>query len=244
MTLEESPAKAGLFFMNYMKKAMNPTLNKMIPYSQHTNITKIKRHKDFAEAKAGDYEASKRLVSSVFKPQKGEILRRYPNAHIAPVPGKNALPKGLAVHFQYEYTNIINIGFEITVPVNHTGQSAIYRLLNPPVFGGYVTPGQEYFIVDDIMTMGSTIQSFKKYIEANGGIVIGVSVLASSYGGCDFRIKTLQLKSLKARFGLKLLDILKGYGVIDDYEQLTRQQARYLERFDSLYSLRERIREG
>lgn len=216
----------------------------MITYSQHTNIQKLRSHPDFVLAKNGDYEAAKRLVSAVFKPGKGDALKRFPNAYIAPVPGKNAIPKGFAVYFQYEYSNIINIGFDVVVKTSHTDKSAMYRLLNPPVFDGTVTPGQEYFIVDDISTTGSTLQSFKNYIESNGGIVIGVSVLASSYGGCNFKIKTFQLKTLKARFGLKLLDILKDYGVIEDYKQLTRHQAKYLERFDSLYSLRARIREG
>lgn len=52
------------------------------------------------------------------------------------------------------------------------------RLAKDTEFYGAVKPGQTYYIVDDVMTMGGTVAAMKSYIESKGGKVVGIAVLA------------------------------------------------------------------
>lgn len=62
---------------------------------------------------------------------------------------------------------------------SRTGKSATARLLSQPEFEGPVQRGREYIIVDDVYTMGGSVASLVGHIEANGGKVSCVSVLAA-----------------------------------------------------------------
>jgi predicted amidophosphoribosyltransferase len=61
-----------------------------------------------------------------------------------------------------------------TNAAHNTGKNSEQRLFTPHYFSGTITPGADYLIVDDISTTGATASYAARYINSQGGNVVGV----------------------------------------------------------------------
>jgi hypothetical protein len=62
-------------------------------------------------------------------------------------------------------------------------ENSWFRLVNQPHFFGQVEINRPYVLVDDVCGMGGTLACLRGFIESKGGRVIGMSALASNFGG-------------------------------------------------------------
>lgn len=181
-----------------------------------------------AKAKAGDVEAAEELISNVVKPEKVKALvEQHPNAIVAFVhalenSGRNQLPAQYAQEFEMH-------GLELSAIIqtnrpSHTDSDKVGRFVRRSRFDGKVEPGREYIIVDDHVTMGSTLRDLKDYIESKGGKVVAVSTLTASAGGTKLRPTEEQIKELNNKGVTN--EQLKELGIADGFEGLTRSEAR------------------
>lgn len=181
-----------------------------------------------AKAKAGDVEAAEELISNVVKPEKVKALvEQHPNAIVAFVhalenSGRNQLPAQYAQEF-------VMHGLELSAIIqtnrpSHTDSDKVGRFVRRSRFDGEVEPGREYIIVDDHVTMGSTLRDLKDYIESKGGKVVAVSTLTASAGGTKLRPTEEQIKELNNKGVTN--EQLKELGIADGFEGLTRSEAR------------------
>lgn len=230
-------------------KQKSQSSGKQIQQGQHTNIVAMKAAPGYKAAKRGNAESAAALVDKLYKPNKASILTTHPNALIVPVvgveaEGVNAIPEALAFAISSEYGNQVDDQIFMANKPFHTGANMVNRLLNVPLFEGQVVFGQDYFLVDDVSTTGSTLQALRLYIESKGGNVIGMNVLGAMPSAGYGQLSTLQEKILNAKFGQDLLKLLRTHGIANEYTDLTGAQAQYfIERINSLDTLRKRIAE-
>ncbi|MBO4870925.1 MAG: phosphoribosyltransferase, partial [Muribaculaceae bacterium] len=183
-----------------------------------------------SKAKAGDAQSAAELVSKVVKPEKVKALaERYPNAivafvHAAESTGCNQLPGQYAEVFE-DYGLKLSDVVQINKP-GHTGADMVGRFIRRARFDGDVEGGREYIIVDDMFTMGCTLRDLKDYIESKGGKVVAVSTLMASRYGTALRPTEEQIKQIN-EIGITN-EQLKGLGIADNIEGLTRQEAEEL----------------
>lgn len=235
------------WFGDWEKDPKNDNIKFQIHTNQHTNLATIKQAPGYRKAKAGDPESAKKVVNSVYKKEKHNILNKHSDAIVLPVlsleeSGTNAIPLFYAKAITEEYGIKLNKDIYVANKPQHTGKGAMYRLMSPPIFEGKVIRGGKYFIVDDVSTTGSTLNELKKYIESNGGAVIGAGALASQYGGINFIPNKLIIKQIYAKFGQQIDKILSENGIADTAEQLTDSQAKYIFKyFNDAFSLRKGI---
>lgn len=181
-----------------------------------------------AKAKAGDVEAAEELISNVVKPEKVKALvEQHPNAIVAFVhalenSGRNQLPAQYAQEFEMH-------GLELSAIIqtnrpSRTDSDKVGRFVRRSRFDGKVEPDREYIIVDDHVTMGSTLRDLKDYIESKGGKVVAVSTLTASAGGTKLRPTEEQIKELNNKGVTN--EQLKELGIADGFEGLTRSEAR------------------
>lgn len=93
----------------------------------------------------------------------------------------NVLPISLAHHIATHLGLTVNKQIFQKKREHRTGQDGIDRLYNQPGFYGNVQRGQNYLLVDDVVTLGGTLAGLRSHIEANGGNVIGTVALAHSF---------------------------------------------------------------
>lgn len=207
-----------------------------------TNLTALKNPKSgnlelHRRAKAGDEEAAAELVLRVSKtPLIQELGRRFPNAMVAYVhaeesTGRNQLPNA--------YARLIGkiAGLEIAetlIQINRaqrTSKSSGERLFQPVYFDGPVIAGQEYILVDDVITQGGTIRGLREYIESNGGKVVAVSTLAMGRGKSPktIAIKKETVQALYKKFGrVNINTALKEEGIANEATELTHAEGTYI----------------
>jgi len=195
----------------------------------HTTLGAVrKKYGELHEkAKAGDVEAALQLVAAVAKPEKVKaIAEQHPNARVAFVhaeeaTGRNALPKAYATMLEGCGLTLSDIAQ--TNKPSHTGSDRVGRFIRRARFDGEVEPGAEYIIVDDHVTMGSTLRDLKDYIESKGGKVVAVSTLTASAGGTKLRPTDEQIKQLNEK-GITN-EQLRELGIADSIDGLTRREA-------------------
>lgn len=222
-----------------------------------TTIANLKANKDYRAAKSGDEYAAARLVHILVNPEKAnEIVKFCPDGtNIVPVTaiekdGANQIPHALAWGLSACSSNekFLNVDTSIrqTNKVFHTGANAMERFLNIPEFEGTVWKGENYYIVDDVVTTGSSINEMALYIERNGGIVVGCSCLSASFSriyghSAQISMEPDTVNEICRKFDTgELNKILQSYGY-QDYKELTNGQGKYIASFKSLDSFRERI---
>jgi hypothetical protein len=83
---------------------------------------------------------------------------------------------------------------------SRTNTGAPHRMLNRSTFDGLVTPGQDYLLVDDNVTLGGTLSDLRSYIESKGGHVIGATTLTGIRGGEILAPTKETLDALRTKF--------------------------------------------
>ena len=214
----------------------------------HTSTAAIKNHPDYIEAKAGNSESAARLVSDLIKVDRAKALgKQYPNAmlvsaHAEEESGRNKLPEGLARAISSITGLPIDESIVQTNRSQHTKKNAAQRVLSRAVFDGEVISGQEYILIDDVATTGGTLAELRHYIENEGGKVVAISSLSYARGSGKVALQSSTLKTLKERFNQSDLEqLLQDYNVAGKLEALSESEGRYLLKFKSIDSIRDRF---
>lgn len=180
-------------------------------------------------AKSGDIDAAVELVNKIVNPETIVNLKeKYPDAIICPVialekSGTNKLPFAYANYFHEN-------GFEIethifqNVKAYHTGANTLKRIENRVRFIGEVQKGKDYILIDDHVDFGGTLRDLKDYIETNGGKVVAFSSLISINQNVRISLSKETIHELE-KYGDKLDDTLKYFGVTDNKYGLTESEA-------------------
>lgn len=205
-----------------------------------TTRTYIDQHyKDlFDKAKAGDVVAAADLVEKVASRQESldklkALAANYPDAILVPIKslektGENMIPDQYALYIAMK----TGLGYEGSVFLlnkpNHTGATALERLMRRAVFTGEIEEGAEYIIVDDHVTMGSTINDLRRYITENGGKVVAATTLTYSRNSVILSLSEGVKQRLAA---IKNIDqLLQESGIANGYEEITEREGQYLSR--------------
>ena len=123
----------------------------------------VKKHPDYAAAKAGDLGAARRLVDSAFSEEAlgriFEIVRKMsPETRPVLVPvhalettGVNRIPVALADRIEEALGITVETSIVQTNTVGHTGADGYHRMAHQARFDGHVDAGFSYFLVDDFI---------------------------------------------------------------------------------------------
>lgn len=200
----------------------------------HTSISYLRNCPGFEEAKLGNMSAAQFVVNQCAKKERLCALReRYPDAILIPVHSRNTLPLALAQSIGLPiWRNVILLHI-----VSRKYLCAFQRLLQKPIFAGFVRYGAMYILVDDVVTQGGTIAALREFVISRGGIVIAVVALAYAIGSHAIAPKRKCIIRLFIKFGTRLLLLLRFLGVATVFEELTNMQARYLLRFASVRNM-------
>lgn len=199
----------------------------------HTNGAKMKSHEDYQNAKHGDYDSAKSLVSDVIKNDRiKQLVEAYPDAIVVPVrsvkEGSNQIPVAYADAIGKEGLSV-DKSIAITKKANRTGSSELNRLVSKNEIEGEVKKGKEYIIADDVVTSGASINEYRKYIEKNGGKVVASTSLCMGQRGANQiapKEETLD-KAIEKHGKAFLKEVCEAIGV-GELESLTNWQVNYL----------------
>ncbi|HSO84653.1 phosphoribosyltransferase [Thiocapsa sp.] len=212
----------------------------------HAAESRVKKHDLYAAAKGGDATASVGLVLDLLDEASIESLRRYESRSpmIVPVHGlegvsANAIPAVLAVCLSDR------LGFDLSTEIirtskaAHTGSSGWWRLKSPALFGGEVTAGRSYILVDDFIGMGGTFANLRGYIEARGGAVVHAQALTGKPYSAKLALQASTLQALRSKHGdIETWWVAQfGYG----FDELTESEALYLLRIEHADAIRRRL---
>ena len=148
----------------------------------HTNGAKLKAHPDYAAAKAGDLASGLKVAEALIRPHKVELDFDV----IVPVKqldtGQyNALPRAAAFILAIQLNRKALLSVYQTNEVSHTKADAATRILGQPHFAGVVEPGLRVLLLDDVVTLGSTVANLRGWLEHCGARVVGCTSLASGF---------------------------------------------------------------
>lgn len=209
--------------------------------------TAVKQHPDYVAAKRGDELAAAQLVHDLLSSAAiSQITERWSaqqptlvSAHAEEADGRNAIPQALAAYLgeclRWEVDDTI---VQINI-VNHTGASGFARLARPALFGGQVTAGHRYLLVDDFVGQGGTLANLRGFIESNGGLVVGAIALTGKSYSAKLALSPARLKSLRTKHGQLESWWSERFGY--HFDALTESEARYLERTEDADTIRDRL---
>lgn len=196
------------------------------------NESRVKKHPNYAAAKAGDVEAAMRLLAdtlAVANIAAGLAGKTPIVVGVQAVEGSsvNVIPEVMAAALA-EYLSLpIDEGIIQINRVGHTGASGFRRLATSALFDGPVQSGQDYLLVDDFVGQGGTLANLKGYIERNGGNVILATALTGKPFSAKLALSNETLAQLRTKHGKELEQWWHdrfGYG----FDLLTESEARYL----------------
>ncbi|MDA4845960.1 PLxRFG domain-containing protein [Hoeflea poritis] len=206
------------------------------------NISPMKAHADYTDAKAGDPDAAMRLVlDSVGKDRLVQAKDTF-GSDVIYVPvaaleasGANALPTAMALHYAKATGAAYTADIVQSNKAFHTGANAMERLISRARFDGPVQAGAKYVLVDDVTVMGSTLADLADHIISGGGEVAGVVTLVDASRPGSLVPKKQLLNQVKRRFGDEIGRIFEI-----EAEALTEPEARYVLNFRDVDALRAR----
>lgn len=218
---------------------------------RNADLGTLKNDARYADAKAGDWRAAIEMVADHVNADYLRSIRDLVGIRtplVVPViaqesAGRNKIPAAAAtvicstLHLEV-CTDIVQADY-----VGRTGKGIDHRLAFQPTFEGEVIPDQEYFLVDDTLSVGGTFAQLKGYIESNGGKVIGASALTAHHGSLSLPVTERMLNAIKLKHG-DAMDIVVeeelGYGL----SKLTNQEAGHFRAAASADAMRDRIIEA
>jgi Phosphoribosyl transferase domain len=184
-------------------------------------------------------------IDALIKPAKLETLRGQID-YVVPViqvEGRrfNALPVAMATRIA------AGIGAKVwleTVQLNvvgHTTKTAAQRFLSQPEFGGAVPRGSTVIIVDDVVTMGSTLANLRGYLMSRGARVASATTLGAGNSSTKLVPSPKFIKALEEKFGKDLGDALRQLGFKP--QQLTVREVYFLNGLRTIKRFRSEIAE-
>jgi hypothetical protein len=208
----------------------------------------VKRHAQYAAAKAGDTDAAELLVGSFANqgclPELASLIQGRDvcllPVHALESEGVNEIPAALAELLSEWLGLRITDSIVQSNTVGHTGASGFQRLANQAFFAGEVEAGRPYFLVDDFIGQGGTLANLIGYIASAGGHTVGATVLTGKTYSAKLAPDDALIGGLRDKHGRDLEDWWRekyGFG----FECLTRSEARYLEKSPDAQAIRDRI---
>lgn len=148
----------------------------------HTNGATLKAHSGYPAAKAGNLDAALKVAESLIKPDKIDLDFDV----IVPVKqidtGQyNALPRAAAFILAIKKNRQVLLNTYQTNEVSHTKANAALRILAQPHFAGIIESGLRVLLLDDVVTLGSTLANLRGWLEHCGAHVVGCTSLASGF---------------------------------------------------------------
>jgi hypothetical protein len=224
----------------------SPAVN-LPPAAIGGSLARVNNHPDYAEAKAGDSEASLRLARDLVTDGFTEEVRQLMGGQggvLLPViaqesAGRNKIPLAVAEVLAERMGVETDLEIAQATRTHRTDMDGLSRVLKSPEFYGTVTPGARYVLVDDTLTQGGTFASLANHIRAGGGEVLGVAALSGKRYSAALSLSDEYLTQLRERFGdvEGAFRAATGYG----FDGLTESEGRYLVKHDAPEQVRDRI---
>lgn len=214
----------------------------------HAEETSVRRSVGYLEAKSGDADAAIELVMRFLSPVAIELVngfaqQREPiivSVHAVEQQSVNAIPEAMANELGRRLDWPVEHDIVQVNVVGHTRADGYHRLANQAAFSGAVTAGSDYLLVDDFVGQGGTLANLRGFIVAQGGRVVGATTLTGKPVSTILALKPDQLTSLRSKHGKELEDWWQDrFG--HAFDCLTESEARYLERRDNAFFIRDRI---
>lgn len=234
-----------------MKNSTMParsTWGKFPDIAIHATESAVKKHPDYAAAKAGDIAAAKCVVMATFDPATIEAIHQQVGTRMPivvgiqalEVQGENAIPSALAGVIARRIGLPLDDDIVQINCVGHTGSDGFHRLATPALFQGAAQSGKAYLLVDDFVGQGGTLANLRGHIECQGGDVLMATTLTGKPYSAKLALSDETLQQLRNKHGHDLESWWQaryGYG----FERLTESEARYLERSPDADTIRNRI---
>ncbi len=249
-------------FGSAIKNGVNPNIMSSItsikPWPEnfpkafnHTSITAMKKHHGYTDAKAGDIDKAIEIARQFVKKQKAQDMGgQFPDAmlvapHAQEASGINQIPQQVANRLS-ELTGLsIDDKIVQSSKAHRTGKNAAEKMVARPEFDGDIVKGQEYILVDDVMSQGGTMSELRHYIENKGGKVSAVAPLTYARGSSMLGIQNKTVQELNGRFSKnEFKNLLQEFNISGTTEALTEREGRYLLKFKSLDSIRNKLLEA
>lgn len=204
-----------------------------------TSISFLKNCPGYMEAKNGDINAALQVAKMCMNTRTvKEIKQKHPDAVLLPVVTNNKLPEAVARVIGMK----IHTGVYMHKTLNRKTLTAMERLVHKPVFGGKITAGKSYILVDDIVTQGGTVSALRKYVIRNGGTVAAIVTLSYSAGSKVMTPNQKDIFRLTKKFNFNsITEILRHYNIAQSLCELTNSQIKYLLLFKELDVLKNKI---
>jgi hypothetical protein len=201
------------------------------------------RHPDYAAAKAGDAAAAGRLVQDLLPDELVTSVREAIGDSPIVIAygqreGGNAIAAAVAERLAAVLPDATIARFG-QAGAKHRGASAAERMMSPAELSGEVTRGARYLLVDDYLTLGSTMADLRSRITESGGDVVGLATLGRDRFTTRFAPDAATLDQLRAKFPDLEDDWLEVTGA--PFEALTEAEAKALLRFSDEGALKERV---
>lgn len=214
----------------------------------HASESAVKQHPAYKRAKAGDGASAIALISATMNAARNQDLVKLleghqptlVSAHAYEREAVNAIPEIFADLLHQVLGWPVDNGIYQTNVVFHTGADGFSRLARQARFGGVVSPGTEYVLVDDFVGMGGTLANLKGYIESNGGKVIAAVCLTGKPHSAKLALSPERLQELRGKHGTELENWWIGQ-FAHAFDALTESEARYLARTETIDTIRDRI---
>lgn len=201
----------------------------------------IKQHSSYKNAKAGDPDSAMQLVTDLALPflttLRPEITANciFVSPYAQEATGDNALPLMMSLMCAELFKGISEVDIVQQERVFHTGADPMERLISRPSFEGQVQQDGQYFLVDDVTSMGGTLAELNNFIRIHGGHVVGTLVLVNAGRTKDFIASKKTLRLLEERYHD---DIKQLFGI--HIPALTANETNYLIGFRTLDEIRNR----
>jgi hypothetical protein len=214
----------------------------------HADESVVKRHPQYAAAKAGDVQAAQILATELVNPLQVERLMEMTDGrlvelvpvHALESEGVNEIPAALGSDLSGRMGLPVNRSMVQTNSVGHTSAGGFERLARQARFEGQVKPGQLYLLVDDFVGQGGTLANLIGFISTQGGQVMGATVLTGKPFSAMLAPDEQLIQTLRAKHGREL-EAWWNQNFGFDFERLTRSEARYLEKSADAHTIRDRI---
>jgi hypothetical protein len=204
-------------------------------------MSAMKNHPAYRDAKHGDTKAARSLVKAFFKPEALSAGMTTRVDYVVPVMQLDVGERWNALPLEFARTAARNLQARI-LPlivqdnvVHHTGADSIHRITEQPSFTGKVLPGN-YLIVDDVVTLGSTLANLRGWIECNGGHVARASTLSSAIFSTKLIPDRSTMAGITARFHHDLPTFTQRVGF--PVECLTNREAHFVHALKNLIAFR------
>lgn len=214
--------------------------NNFPPVTVHTDGATLKSHPAYSAAKNGDGKAASYVVQQIYTP--GKIAAR-PD-YIVPVQQLDQGRHWNALPLEFARVAARDLGAQVLPLVvqdnilPHNETDANRRIASQPSFTGKVPKGS-YVIVDDAVTLGSTLANLRGYIEHRGGSVLQASTLTAGVFSTRIAPEPGLVSSIKRRFPNELTVFPETLGFSVDC--LTNREGHYVYGLRNLEALRTSI---